>query len=58
MNESGGGCHRASFSIRGRTRIDRIAEVSGGVPRLVSRPRKKRTKTLDAETNLSYRMAA
>jgi hypothetical protein len=25
-------------------RIDRIAEVNGGVPRLVSRPRKKRTK--------------
>src|SRR5947209_3368362 len=32
------------FDNRGRTRIDRIAEVNGGVPRLVSRPRKKRTK--------------
>jgi hypothetical protein len=34
----------ALLTIRGRTRIDRIADVNGGVPRLVSRPRKKRTK--------------
>ena len=33
-----------SLTIWGRTRIDRIAEVPGGVSRLVSRPRKKRTK--------------
>jgi len=31
-------------AVGGRTRIDRIAEVPCGVPRLVSRPRKKPTK--------------
>ena len=29
----------ADLAIRGRTRLDRISEVYGCVPRLVSRPR-------------------
>ncbi len=33
-----------SLKIRGRTRIDRMSEVAGGVSRLVSWPRKKPTK--------------
>jgi len=43
---------------RGRTRIDRMSEATCGVPRLVSRPRKKRTKTLIANFNGNLRLAA
>jgi hypothetical protein len=31
--------HENKDERRGRTRIDRMSEVTGGVPRLVSRPR-------------------
>ena len=42
----------------GRTRIDRMSEVTGGVPRLVSRPRKKPTEPLTANNTGSLRLAA
>jgi hypothetical protein len=36
-----------------------MSEAIGGVPRLVSRPRKKQTKTLTANSNVAqFRMAA
>ena len=44
--------------IGGRTRIDRMSEVTGGVPRLVSGPRKKPTKNLVANSNVGLRLAA
>ena len=52
------GDRRLLTSIGGRTRIDRMSEVTGGVSRLVSRPRKKRTKTLVANNNVGLRLAA